>query len=52
MWQDLGSWLTKRKKINGMIDECWAILDKAGGGEGTCTSGLPDSTELHDEVCC
>ena len=48
-WKDLGGWLTKRKKINGMIDQCWAILDKAGAGGDGCVSEPPDT---HAEVCC
>ena len=48
-WKDLGGWLTKRKKINGMIDQCWAILDKAGAGDDGCVSESPDR---HAEVCC
>ena len=47
-WKDLGGWLTKRKKINGMIDQCWAILDKAGAGGDGCISEPQDG---HTEVC-
>ena len=41
--------MTKRKKINGMIDQCWAILDKAGASGDGCISEPQDG---RTEVCC